>query len=303
MDCPSFFCNRKLIFMNNDIFPCLWFDGNGKEAADFYTTLFDGKIDVDTPMVLNLDLFGQRVMILNAGPQFVKNASISFMVICHSKEEIHTYWDAMLDDGIALMPLDSYPWSELYGWIRDKYGVTWQFYFGETPENAQRFVPNLMFMHENNGKAKAAMEFYTQIFPNSEIGGVLEYKNGGENNGEPGDHVQHADFNLSSYTFFCMDSSINHPFDFNEAISIVKMTDNQTETDYLWNALTADGGRESMCGWLKDKYGVSWQIVPKKLIELMNDVDHPEKVNKVIQAMMGMQKIDIAKIEAAHQEG
>lgn len=289
--------------MNNTLFPCLWFDGNGNEAAHFYTNLFGGSIEVDTPTVINLDLFGQRVMILNAGPQFIKNASISFTIICHSTQETQRYWDAMLEEGTALMPLQKYPWSDLYGWIRDKYGVTWQLYFGDTPENAQRLIPNLMFMHENNGKTKKAMEFYTRIFPNSKIGSILEYKNGGENTNDPPEHVQHADFELSGSTFFCMDTSIDHPFNFNEAISIVKLTENQTETDYLWNALNADGGQEGICGWLKDQFGVSWQIVPKKLIELMNDMDHPEKVQNVIQAMMGMRKIDIQVIEAAHQQG
>ena len=96
-----------------------------------------------------------------------------------------------------------------------------------------------------------------------------------------------------------MDSSFDHKFDFNEGISLVMMTNDQKETDHLWNTLISGGGRESMCGWLKDQYGVSWQIVPKRLIELMNDTD-PAKSQKVVQAMLKMQKIIISDLEAAY---
>ena len=97
-----------------------------------------------------------------------------------------------------------------------------------------------------------------------------------------------------------MDNSHDHQFDFNEGISMVVMTDDQIQTDHLWNSLLLDGGRESMCGWLKDQFGVSWQIVPKRLLELMNDFDQPQKAQKVVEAMMGMQKIVIADLEHAY---
>ena len=282
--------------MNNDIFPCLWCNGDAKESAEFYCQVFGGKITVDTPVVINIDLFGQKVMLLDGGPQFEKNPSISFLINCASEEDVQRYWDMLSDGGTALMALDSYPWSKKYGWIKDKYGATWQLYFGEMQE--QRLVPTLMFMHQNNGKAMEAMEFYTNTFPDSKIEGVLKYKDGGEN-GENPENVQHAQFVINNYVLSCMDSSFDHKFDFNEGISLVMMTNDQEETDHLWNTLISGGGRESMCGWLKDQYGVSWQIVPKRLIELMNDTD-PAKSQKVVQAMLKMQKIVIADLEAAY---
>jgi len=285
--------------MNNNIFPCLWYDGDAKESADFYCKIFNGKITADTPMVLNIELFGQKLMLLNGGPHFEKNASVSLMVMCETEEEVQKYWDQLEDGGIVLMALDSYPWSKKYGWIRDKFGVTWQLYLGEK-KSEQRIIPTLMFIHQNNGRTMEAMELYTEIFPNSKIESVLKYGDGvGDESHEVPENVQHAHFQINDYSLFCMDNSYDHKFDFNEGISMVIMTENQEETDHLWNSLTADGGRESMCGWLKDKFGMSWQIVPKRLIELMSDSDQM-KAQKVVQAMMKMQKIVIKDLEEAY---
>ena len=286
--------------MNNDIFPCLWYDEDAKQSAEFYCKVFGGEITADTPVVMNIDLFGQRLMLLNGGPQFKKNASVSFMVICETEDEVQKYWDQLLDGGMALMELGSYSWSKKYGWVKDQYGVTWQLFLGEKATD-QKIIPTMMFIHQNNGKAKEAMELYTRTFPNSNIGKILEYGEGSEGHdlAEPAENVQHAHFVIDHYNLFCMDNSYDHQFDFNEGISMVIMTDDQQQTDHYWNTLTADGGRESMCGWLKDKYGFSWQIVPKRLIQLMND-SNQEKAYKVVQAMMKMQKIIIQDLEDAY---
>ncbi len=285
--------------MNNNIFPCLWYDGDAKESADFYCQVFGGTITTDTPVVLNIELFGQKLMLLNGGPQFKKNASVSFMVLCETEEEVEKYWSPLSENGLVLMELGEYPWSKKYGWVRDRFGVTWQVYLGEK-QGEQKIIPTLMFIHKNNGKAMEAMELYTRVFPNSKIGNVLKYGDGvGNESHEIPENVQHAHIEIDNYSFFCMDNSYDHEFDFNEGISIVVMTDNQEQTDHLWNSLTKDGGRESMCGWLKDKFGMSWQIVPKKLIQLMND-PHQEKAQKVVQAMMKMQKIVISDLEEAY---
>lgn len=286
--------------MNNNIFPCLWFNGDGKEAADFYCEIFNGKITADTPVVLNIELFGQKLMFLNAGPQFEKNASISFTILCETEDEVQQYWNELSKNGTILMELDEYPWSKKYGWVRDHFGVTWQIYLGEKLGD-QNIIPTLMFIHQNNGQAEKAIEFYTSIFPNSKVGGILKYGDGvGNENHEISENIQHADFEIDHYTMFCMDNSHDHQFDFNEGISMVVMTDDQIQTDHLWNSLLLDGGRESMCGWLKDQFGVSWQIVPKRLLELMNDFDQPQKAQKVVEAMMSMQKIVIADLENAY---
>jgi predicted 3-demethylubiquinone-9 3-methyltransferase (glyoxalase superfamily) len=286
--------------MNNNIFPCLWYDENAKESAEFYCKIFNGKITADTPVVLNIELFGQKMMLLNGGPQFKKNASVSFMVICETEDEVDKYWNELMGGGMALMPLDSYSWSKKYGWLKDKYDVTWQIFLGEN-QTGEKIIPTLMFIHENNGKAMTAMEFYTKTFPNSRIGNILRYGDGSEGHpaAEPPQNIQHAHFVIDDYSLFCMDNSYDHQFDFNEAISMVVMTDDQEQTDHYWNTLTSNGGRESMCGWLKDQFGFSWQIVPKRLIQLMSDPD-PMKAQKVVQAMMKMQKIIIEDLEKTY---
>ncbi|MGI9649599.1 VOC family protein [Chryseobacterium sp. RLHN22] len=286
--------------MNNDIFPCLWYDGESKESAEFYCNVFNGKITADTPVVMNIEIFGQKLMLLNGGPQFKKNASVSFMVICETEDEVQKYWNELSETGMVLMDLNAYSWSKKYGLVQDKYGVSWQIFLGEK-QREQKIIPTLMFIHENNGKAMEAMELYTKTFPNSKIGNILRYGDGSEGypNPEPAQNIQHAHFEIDGYSFFCMDNSYDHQFDFNEGISMVVMTDNQDQTDTYWNTLTSDGGRESMCGWLKDKYGFSWQIVPKKLIQLMSDPDQ-EKAQKVVMAMMKMQKIVIKDLEEAY---
>ncbi len=286
--------------MNNDIFPCLWYDGDAKESAELYCKVFNGKITADTPMVMNIDLFGQKLMLLNGGPHFKKNASVSFMVICETEDEVQHYWNQLSKGGRVLMPLDAYSWSKKYGWVQDRYGVTWQIFLGNNSGD-QKIIPTLMFIHENNGKAMEAMELYTHTFPDSKIRSVLKYGQGSEGHPiqEPAENIQQAHFEIDGYSLFCMDNSYDHAFDFSEGISMVVMTDTQEQTDNYWNSLTADGGRASMCGWLKDRFGFSWQIVPKRLIQLMSDPD-PEKAQKVVQSMMTMQKIVIEDLETAY---
>lgn len=280
--------------MDNHLYPCLWFDQNAEEAARFYAETFQGSVSGHGTSVF-AEVFGQKLMLLNGGPHFKKNASISFMVLCSTAEEVERYWEALSAGGIVLMPLDSYPWSSCYGWVRDRYGVTWQVNLTDR-QVSQRLVPTLMFIHQNNGKAREAMAFYTSIFPDSSIGDILLYGQGvgGETHEVP-ENIQHADFMLNGYLLFCMDNSYDHPFDFNEGISMVVMTDSQEETDRYWDALTS-GGTPGRCGWLKDRYGVSWQVVPRRVAELMNN---RTTAPGAVKALMTMQKIVISELERA----
>lgn len=285
--------------MNHDIFPCLWCDNNAAEVAAYYGATLRAKTVSSNPVVVNIDIAGQKIMLLNGGPKFIKNPSVSLMLICNSAAELQQYWDALEQEGIALMPLDAYPFADRYGWIRDKYGMTWQLYFKEGYTAEQRITPTLMFINANNGKAKEAIELYTSIFPASEIEGIMYYKDG-EGGDEP-EHIQHAEFLINRYKIACMDSSLDHQFDFNEGISMVVMTPNQEETDRLWNGLVADGGSESSCGWLKDKFGLSWQIVPRRLAELIGDQKNLKKSKAAMDAMLQMKKIVIADLEKAYK--
>lgn len=275
--------------MNNSIYPCLWFDGQAKAAADFYCSAFgEAKITNENPLVIILELSGQKFMYLNGGPMFKPNPSISFFVNCETLEEIELKWAVLSEGGMIMMPLDYYPWSkEKYGFCQDKFGVCWQVMQGSM--GGQKFVPALMFTQDKAGKAEDAINFYTDIFDDAKICSISRYLPG-----EPDleGSIKHAQFTLNEQYFVAFDSSAPHQFKFDEGVSLVVECDTQVQIDYLWDKLT-DGGQENQCGWLKDKFGVSWQIVPKILAQLMSN---PEKSPKVIAAFMKMKKFDIQKL-------
>ncbi len=276
--------------MKNNIYACIWCNNNAKEMADFYCGTFpDTKIVDENPMVVMLEMAGQKMMLLNGGDIFRPNPSVSFMALCSTAEEVETLYNKLIDGGGPLMALGEYPWSKKYGWVADRYGVSWQLYLGENGGAKEKYVPTLMFTGPNNGKAKEAIGFYTKIFPASNVQGIMEYS-GSE--GEQKGNVQHAQFDVYDFTLMCMDSSLDHQFNFTEGISLVVNCKSQEEIDQYWDALTAGGGAESQCGWLKDKYGLSWQIIPENIAALIQSP-------AAMQAMMKMKKINIAALEAA----
>jgi predicted 3-demethylubiquinone-9 3-methyltransferase (glyoxalase superfamily) len=279
--------------MNNLIYPCLWFNGKAKEAAEFYCSVFNNShITTDTPIVVTFESAGQKFMCLNGGPGFKINPSISFFKICETEKEVDKLWERLTDGGYVLMPLDKYEWSEKYGWVQDQFGVSWQLAWGKTEDVGQIFTPTLMFTGEQSGKAEQAIEFYTTVFKNSSVTGILKYT--AEDQDVEGT-VKHAQFNLGKNLMMAMDSSLPHNFGFNEALSLVVECHNQEEIDYYWLKLT-EGGTESMCGWLKDKFGVSWQIVPAILGKLMRDQN---RAPRVMQKFRQMKKFNIEELENA----
>jgi len=187
------------------------------------------------------------------------------------------------------MPLDKYDWSEKYGWVQDKFGISWQLAFGKFKDVGQKFTPTLMFTNNKAGRAEEAIRYYTSVFDNSSIVGILKYT-AGEN--DVLGYVKHAQFKLGQQVFMAMDSSLTHDFNFNEAVSLVVECNTQKEIDHYWGKLGMEG-EEGQCGWLKDKFGVSWQVVPSILGKLMND---PEKAPRVMQAFMKMKKFEIEKL-------
>lgn len=282
--------------MKNKIFPCLWFDGQAKAAAELYCSVFDNsKITVNSPVVVNFELNGQKFMGLNGGPQFKINPSISFYVVCETEEEIDAAWAKLIEGGFAMMALNKYPWSPKYGWLQDKFGVSWQLTLGSVQEMGQKFTPAMMFVGAQHGKAEEAINLYQSLFPNSSTRLLARYEEG--DNDVTGT-VKHAQFLLDGQVFAAMDSGMAHNFAFNEAFSFVIDCDGQEEVDFFWDKLTADGGQESQCAWLKDKYGVSWQVVPKQLMQLMSSPDR-EKAGRVMQALLKMKKIIVADLENA----
>ncbi|MBB1285500.1 VOC family protein [Flavisolibacter sp. BT320] len=282
--------------MKQQIYPCLWFNGNAKEAAAFYCSVFANcTITNDTPLVVSFTASGQKFMLLNGGPEFKPNPSLSFFVVHETAEEVDAAWRKLADDGKILMPLDAYPWSSRYGWVQDRFGFSWQLSFGKLEDVGQTFTPSLMFTGDNAGKAEEAIQFYTTVFTPSSVTGILRY---GPNEGDTEGRVKHAQFSLGGNVFMVMDSSHPHGFSFNEAVSFVVECKDQKEVDFFWNSLT-EGGTESRCGWLKDRYGVSWQVVPEVLKTLMND---SKKAPRVMEAFFKMKKFDIAALESAAAE-
>ena len=276
--------------MSHPIFPCLWFDGKAREAADFYGSVFAGtKIISENPIVVTIESFGQKFMLLNGGPFFTLNPAISFYVICETVSEVEQTWQKLVEGGQVLMPLDTWPWSEKYGWVQDKFGVSWQLSAGKLESVGQKFTPVLMFTQQYAGKAEQAIEFYTSTFGNSPVIGIMRYS---ADDPDVEGTIKHAQFKINNQVFMAMDSSLGHAFCFNEAISLVLECDTQEEIDYYWEKLSAVPEAEQ-CGWLKDQYGISWQIVPKILEQLMND---PSRSQRVMNAFMQMKKFDIAKL-------
>lgn len=272
------------------IYPCLWFDGKAKEAAEYYCSVLDDTAITDeNKFAVTFKASGQKFMCLNGGPEFKINPSISFYIICKSEEEIDRLWKSFLQGGSVLMPLDKYDWSSKYGWVSDRFGVNWQLSFGGIEDVSQKISPVLMFTGTQCGKAEEAFQFYTSVFKNSRVKSIARYLKG-ENDVEG--TVKHAQFILGNKIFMSMDSSFSHQFSFNEAISFVVECDTQEEIDYFWNKLT-EGGEESQCGWLKDKYGISWQVVPAILGQLLRDAS---RVERVTAAFLKMKKFDIEKL-------
>jgi predicted 3-demethylubiquinone-9 3-methyltransferase (glyoxalase superfamily) len=273
--------------MNNHIFPCLWFDGNAKEAAEFYCTVFgNSRIITDSPMVVQFEVEGKKLMGLNGGPMFSINPSISLFVTCETNEEIESIHNKLIDGGTALMPLDKYPWSDKYVWIVDQFGMSWQLTLGELPEDGQKIITSFLFVGKQYGKAQDAIKHYTSIFPNSAVH-HLEKAKAGEI--QPEGDLKFGSFSLDNETFAAMDGFGDHKFEFNEGLSIMVECETQDDIDRYWNRLT-EGGEESRCGWLKDRFGVSWQIVPKVLGSLMKDQG---KAQRVMAEVMKMKKLDM----------
>jgi predicted 3-demethylubiquinone-9 3-methyltransferase (glyoxalase superfamily) len=287
-----------------EIAPHLWFDTQAVEAATFYTSLLDNSEIVtvrtlrNTPSgdcdVVSFTLAGQPFQAISAGPLFTFNPSISFSISCDSKDEVDALWSKLNEGREALMPLDSYPFSERFGWTNDRYGLSWQIM--HTPVVTQKITPMLLFVGGVNGKTQEAVELYTSVFGDSKVDHVMKRGPGMEPDAEGS--VQHAGFTVAGYEFAAMDSAADHKFGFNEAVSLAVLCDSQDEVDRYWNALSAVPESEQ-CGWLKDRFGVSWQIVPRAMEKMMAEADE-DGLARITQAFLPMKKLDIAKLEDAY---
>lgn len=294
------------------ITPHLWFDTQAKEAAAFYASVFpDSAIDHvvrlrDTPSgdcdLVHFTLCGQPFMAISAGPMFAFNPSISFMVHfdpardAQARERLDTLWAALIAGGKPLMPLDAYPFSKRYGWVQDRYGVSWQLILSEpSSEPRPMIMPALMFTGDACGKAEQAGAFYRSVFEESRTGHIARYPAGMPQDKEG--TLMYSDFGLGGTWFVAMDSAHAHGFTFNEAISFVVPCRDQAEIDRHWATLSSVPAAEQ-CGWCKDRFGLSWQVTPVAMETIMASADE-ETIARVTRAFLPMHKLDVAVIEAA----
>lgn len=308
------------------ITPCLWFDKNCEEAVTFYTSLFpNSKIDsikrypsdmqvgpltdmAGKILTAIFTLDGLTFMALDGGPIFKPNPSVSFFVNFDPSKnpnavaDLDALWAKLSEGGKILMPLQEYPFSKHYGWVEDRFGISWQLILTDpSGEPRPNLIPSLLFVGDVYGKAEEALNHYITVFKGAgheaQLGTVARYPAGMEPHKEGA--LMFGEVHLAGQWFAAMDGDGGHAFAFNEGISLTIETVDQAETDYFWNTFINDGGKASECGWLKDKYGFSWQITPKRLGEMLSDPDQA-KSNKALQAMLQMQKIDIAELERAY---
>lgn len=294
------------------IAPCLWYNDQSEDAAAFYTGLFpDSRViavsrypeSFDNPagrppgsvMTVEMVLAGSPFTALNGGPMFTINPSISFFVHTGTRKDTDRTFSALADGGSVMMPLQAYPWSERYGWVQDRFGVSWQVMLGSRDGVRDTIVPCLMFCGDQHGRAEEAMDLYTGVFDDAGIRDVTRYA-GDEG---PEGTVKHGRFVVAGRDFVAMDAHGEHPFGFDEALSLQVLCADQAEVDRYWAALS-DGGEEGPCGWLKDRFGVSWQVVPTAFSELMKRGD-VTAAERMFQCMLGMKKLDVAALRSAYE--
>lgn len=289
------------------IIPVLWFDEQAEEAAQFYTSLFRNsritdvmRTAIETPsgletgrvLTVAFELDGQPYSALNGGPHFRFNPAVSLFVNADTAEEVDSLFARLSEGGSVMMPLQSYPFSERFGWVSDRFGLSWQINLGG---RAQKVTPALMFTGAQAGRAEEAIGLYTSLFEGSGIAHIEHYGAGDEGN-LPGS-VKRAIFHLGEQEFAAMDSAFDHGFGFNEAISLMIPCESQQDVDALWAQLSKHPEAEQ-CGWCKDAFGVSWQVTPAELMDMLQTPDR-EQARRVMEAFMPMGKLELEPLRAA----
>lgn len=293
--------------------PHIWFDQyKVKEAATFYTSIMpDSAVNYVNhfPMadgeceIVDFTFAGQPFFGISAGHSLQIDPAISFMINFDPSRDpdaakrIDDVWDKLCEGGKVLMPLDAYPFSERYGWVADKYGVSWQLILTK-PEGEERpvIMPSMLFTGDVAGKAAEAIAFYCAVFQDGKRGNFTARP---EDMGpDKAGTLLFADFYVDRTWMAAMDSAHPHGFGFNDAISLLIPCETQEEIDYYWSALSVDG-EAGQCGWLKDKFGVSWQVASTVMLEAMKK-GSPEQVDRVIKSFMGMKKVDATALQRAY---
>lgn len=288
------------------IVPNLWFDHTAEEAAQFYASVFPEARIVDVqrypdeglpdfqkefagqPVTVEFEIGGYRMVGINAGPEFRPNPSVSFFVNFdpsvddHAREHLDELWAALTAEGSVLRPLQEYPYSQRYGWVEDKWGVNWQLMLTNPDGEPRPFIiPSLMFGSTVQGRAKEAVDYYLEVF-GGRPGTIAAYP---AESGAMAGQIMFADFQLLGQWLAVMDAA-DQDFTFTPGASLLVYCHGQDELDRWWSKLSAVPEAEQ-CGWCQDKFGLSWQLVPDNLDELMAGPD-------AYATLMSMGKIEIS---------
>lgn len=291
--------------MMQKIIPHLWYDKEALEAASWYVSLFeDSKIVqvsmiYDTPsgdaQMVAFELAGFSLSAISAGPFFTMNQAISLMVACETREEVQRLYEQLKEGAILLMPLDEYQFSQYYVWLQDKYGLNWQLMLMEQAQKVPKIRPTLLFAGDACGRVQEAMDYYAKVFPETKIDFVDLYGQGEAKDARA--KVKYAEIEVYGTSFIAMDHGYGGEFSFNEAFSFIVPCEDQKEIDYFWDKLSFVPEAEQ-CGWLKDEFGISWQITPEHIDDVFVK-GTPEEAKRVTEAFLKMKKIDLAALERA----
>ncbi len=287
------------------IIPHLWYDKEALEAAKLYVSLFEDSVIVnvttipDTPSgdaeMVDFKLAGMQFSAISAGPYFRLNPSISLMIACETEQEVDRLYEKLIPDGFELMPLGEYPFSKHFAWIQDKYGLNFQLFLVEDIKEHQRIRPTLLFGDQVCGRAEEAIDFYLSVFSDSKKGYVNYYQPGEAEDSRA--KINYGELNIHDNQIIVMDHGYGSEITFNEAFSFMVPCDSQEEIDYYWDKLSYVPEAEQ-CGWLKDQFGVSWQIVPSNMNDVMMNGTN-EEIKRVTEAFLQMKKFDLAALERA----
>ncbi|MDQ4214878.1 VOC family protein [Microbacterium capsulatum] len=299
--------------MSQRIIPNIWCNRNAEDVGSFYASVFENassRVTARYPteglpdfqqsfageaVVVDVDIDGYRISLINAGNEFHPNPAISFLVTVDplrfggdehaARGWINRAWTLLGEEGLVLMDIGEYSFSGLYGWVEDKYGVSWQLKLVDpAADPVPPITPTLLFGGAVQGKGDEAIELYTSLLPDSGVGRVVQYSVQGEADAQGS--IRFVEFRLAGQGLAAIDSDVDRDFSFTPGLSLQVDCDGQDEIDRLWDALSAVPSAEQ-CGWLIDRFGVSWQIVPANMAELMqrpHAYEHMMRMKKLVIA-------------------
>ncbi|MDC7241753.1 MAG: VOC family protein [Spirochaetales bacterium] len=299
------------------LYPRLWFDKDAIPAVDFYCSLFPESEIIsrnalyDTPAgvcdLVSFRLWGQRFNGLSADTGIHFSPSTSLLISCDplyfsdtsdplkaARTFLKKLWRELGHGGKVLIKLGRYDFSPLYGWIQDRYGLSWQLLITrEGAASRPPIMPALINTGKNYGKAAEAAAFYRSVFPGSGTGRLVLYPadRGRNKKGT----VMFSDSRIGEQWMAILDGGMEKEHPFTEAVSFVIPCADQTQIDYYWKKLSAFPEAEGQ-GRLKDRFGLFWQVVPEELFSLMHKGDESQK-RALTEAVLGMKKIDVDKLQ------